>query len=610
MTYSVLETLPPFYGAYNRSYIGVSSSNVNEERFSYIADIFIIETDCATFLRGLTTSSLLNAANPDGIGEIEINNVCKDWVNWELNYDTDLQTYCEGNRNWELFSISLGEAYVKTWDADDFIFLTASNPNLSQLCLTTDVAFGATFSDIPHHYSLFDTIYINSPDEDFVKSGVWRITEIVSTKTIRLNQEWQQPGPSLTISTKYADRRLSYFRDLAKAGFDPDDDESLPYLLFNGSFTYEEDADFDWTDWALSDTDGRFINNIPFLECDGCGIDAKGSDRLYWFNEDDDYFTSNYFYFLYDDFDKILVVKTENATYEFPFPDTTLNGIGTVGIGPGNLQEWGLTASLLGDEYEVQLKGVRDCDGFEIQGVACDEFECNTATASYNDITERYEFIENGNLEAYIVFNPITGKWELYSFDINQYVLTATSENSDITSTWTILIGTLTSFTITGAVCNPIVYSDKIRFKRRKLKCAPGTKNYKIIFLDQKGSWATHNFNGPSTTSNLIGRNSFDGQNLKRWTGNDFKLNRSDFSEKIISINDTNTYTIRTDYIEQEEWDYLNDLILSRAVYHLDNGIPRPIIVKTNNYEGKKLLRSGRDIFTLQFVYSNKDMRN
>jgi hypothetical protein len=529
MTYSILKNGYDLFPVANKNYFVVKSSNFGEERFEYIADIkAVFPEDCSQFpFNSMDVARLSQSPSPSGESMIEVNNVLKDFLEYDIRYSNFNYTVCNSNCNWLLYTIDFGEKYVKKWVANDFVFVTATTPGLSGLCLTTDGTYsyvgGPTFSNETHGYSVDDLISVVSSEENFVRSGKWRITEVISDKTVRLNQFFQNSGtPSFGFTTSYADKRQTEFLGITESG--------LRYL-FNGALTHDEWVYFNEDDWIVNappfGTGGRLLTNIPPFDCQCPPYLNEGYgdkwDHLYYYT-DEDFFTAGYWVRHESDIEAYVIV--DGVTYSIPLDNNSVE-IGTIGFGPQNLIEGGLDPSIfLGKDYIFYLVSDPDC---------CLGDNCSLTT-------------------------------------------------------------------------------QKILMKWRKLDCSIKTENYKILFSDAKGGWATHNFNLLTTSRLEVSRKVFDGELLKSWNDveSDFCIDPRRPGKRSIKNDYRKLYTVKSDFLEEEQVTYLEDLIKSRHVFHLKkdsngNYYPYPINIIDNSYNSTRTIQTRWRTLDITFEYANKD---
>jgi hypothetical protein len=298
---------PKYIPAYNNRYVVLSSANASEARFKYITQIFDGATEVAR---------ILTPPDPNGDGLVEISNILKNFVGLETNFLMALTD--NGGNHFFNYSVKYGEQYVATWQANDFIF-SAGN-----IALTTD-----GFSDDTHDYSEGDLINIDSPDEDFVLSGVYRVIGVPDNKTIVINQEWIQSGAAIDIDTQYTDQRVTEFLDLAS---------QTDRYAFDANFDFATAAGYNENNYKIGTTNGRMLTTLQGLDGD---IPVFIDDR----------FTVNYFGTLAGDM-KLRVERLGAVTVGTTIDIT--NHKGTVRIDRDALNS--SIALAVGDRYRVRVE--------------------------------------------------------------------------------------------------------------------------------------------------------------------------------------------------------------------------------------------------------------
>jgi len=380
MAIQILRDFNEIFPIINKNYLAVTSDNTNKSRFQYLCDIHLIDTGGCQSLTSSSIGQLRVQPDPQGRGIIEVNNIIKDYIDYDFELDMTIKNLCDKTKNWLIYTAYIGESYVNEWIADDFVFITPADPGLSQLCLTT-----TGFSNTEHDYVVGDIIMIDSPDETLVKSGIWRITEIVDNKTVRINQFWQQSGAAISIKTSYADGRRTDFPGLS---------QSEGVFAFNGHLDYEEWFYFKDEEWIIGKPNrGRLITGIPNRKCIGCDSGYQNFtndfDRIYWWSEVGDMFGAQW-----ASLEPVeLVVQTKNSIQT---RDLGIIQLGSFGFGPENLSRWGITINE-GEDYLVYLR-VPDC---------CDGDICKTS----DKILMKWKPIDCSDTNVKLVFYDELGGW-------------------------------------------------------------------------------------------------------------------------------------------------------------------------------------------------------
>lgn len=303
--------IPKYIPAYNNRYVVLDSANNEKPRFRYVVQIM----DGSTELARIDTPP-----NIDGKGVIELSNILKNFIDLEPNMLITLSD--DGGKHFFKYSLRYGEMYVDEWTANDFIFVDGN------IGLTTD-----GFTDDEHDYNIGDLINVDSADEDFVLSGVYRIIDIPDNKTVVINQPWITSGTEFDISTQYTDQRATDFLNLAS--------QSDRYV-FDSRIGFNLNANYNENVFKISPSNGRLLtalsteNVIPVYE----------GDR----------FTSNYFGTLTGDL-RLVVERLNEEPISVVLNITPHKG--TVRIDFDALKT--AVGLSVGDKYTVRL---RDFDTF------------------------------------------------------------------------------------------------------------------------------------------------------------------------------------------------------------------------------------------------------
>lgn len=289
-----------YYAAYNNQYVVLDSSNKTESRMKYITQIF----------EGGTSIELARLRTPpdrQGYGVVEIDNILKDYITYEMNYDVNISQ--GDNNNFYEYDLKFGEEYTFIWaatqssDASGFIKLTSTDN---------------------HIFSVGDLLDVDSDNQTEVESGLWRVTATPTANEITINQTFLGTFSGI-YNTRYADNRSTQFLDLTSG---------TTSYVYNAVNPFSDNSDWDFDEWELGTTNGKLISNIPeYLEINI-----------------DDYFTANYFAKSGDSLELIYTSPTMSTLTSIP------SNHGTIGIGPENLKS--IIAFNIGDEYNIKIRDI------------------------------------------------------------------------------------------------------------------------------------------------------------------------------------------------------------------------------------------------------------
>lgn len=133
---------------------------------------------------------------------------------------------------------------------------------------------------------------------------------------------------------------------------------------------------------------------------------------------------------------------------------------------------------------------------------------------------------------------------------------------------------------------------------------------FQIVGLDRLGSMVSFNFDLASKRNDEIKRDEF-----KKYVGaytpstNTWGFNSYDRGRTINNIDVTTSYTVTSDWIEEEQVAYLSELVSSPEVYHIDsNGNWLAIIITNTSFEHKYRNKEKLINYQITFEYANRDV--
>jgi len=221
---------------YNPVMYYLSSTNVNEEGFRYIVEVYLAGTATKLFEKRYPPRPV------DGFAEI--------------NISRDLQAYLSANEPFGVssqnatnhyvgYDIKFGEEYKVAWDFTDYVF------NAGQ------TGFWQVPNVTPHPFVLGDqvSVVLESPPGDFrdALEGQFSVIEVVDAYNITTSLPWIGTGAAVTGQIFYSDNRKSRFTNLASV---------TEQMAFNGALNMVSFRDWDYTDYLL-DGNGLFLTNQP-----------------------------------------------------------------------------------------------------------------------------------------------------------------------------------------------------------------------------------------------------------------------------------------------------------------------------------------------------------
>lgn len=132
--------------------------------------------------------------------------------------------------------------------------------------------------------------------------------------------------------------------------------------------------------------------------------------------------------------------------------------------------------------------------------------------------------------------------------------------------------------------------------------------NYKIMYLNNAGSFTTFNFDLVHAKNVRANKTNYK-KNYGSYneTANTYGWEASDRGQTRLDTDITEVHTINSDYVKEAYGDLIEDLIVSPEVYHMDDNVMRSIDITTNSVKIKQRKVDKLINYTISFEYSNKN---
>lgn len=212
MSISILQQPNKYQSGYNPIKYKIDSTNKNEEGFRYIVQIF----DAGTSNK-LVEYDVAPDPFDNGRGNIDVSRVIQNKLNTFLNLtSTTPNNATTAHYNYD---IRFGESLSSEWLFDDYVGLFGGLGGV--LALTTDSAFGAGFSNIPHPFVNGDQIKVELNqtfnDTRDLLNAFWAVVNVTSPQTIQLGINSSVIGnfPATPGIAYYADNRKTRTLNIA-----------------------------------------------------------------------------------------------------------------------------------------------------------------------------------------------------------------------------------------------------------------------------------------------------------------------------------------------------------------------------------------------------------
>lgn len=221
---------------YNPVMYYLSSTNVNEEGFRYIVEVYLAGTSTKLFEKRYPPRPI------DGFAEI--------------NISRDLQAYLSANEPFGVssqnatnhyvgYDIKFGEEYKVAWDFTDYVFDTGQT------------GFWQVPNVTAHPFVVGDqiSVVLTTMPGDFrdALQGQFSVIEVVDPYNITTSLPWIGTGAAVTGQIFYSDNRKSRFTNLASV---------TEQMAFNGALNMVSFKNWDYTNYSL-DGNGLFLTNQP-----------------------------------------------------------------------------------------------------------------------------------------------------------------------------------------------------------------------------------------------------------------------------------------------------------------------------------------------------------
>lgn len=221
---------------YNPVMYYLSSTNVNENGFRYIVEVYRAGTSTKLFEKKYAPRPI------DGFAEVDISRDVQAYLSATIPFDVSTQSAKE---HFLKYDIKFGEEYRVAWSFTDFIFNSGQTGFWQVPNVTT------------HPFVVGDqiTVKLDTVPGDFrdALEGQFTVIAVPSAYWITTSLPWIGSGSALSGKIYYSDNRKSRFTNLAS---------QTNRTVFNGALSISEFKDFDYTDFVL-DGDGLSLTHQP-----------------------------------------------------------------------------------------------------------------------------------------------------------------------------------------------------------------------------------------------------------------------------------------------------------------------------------------------------------
>jgi hypothetical protein len=270
MAMTIIAEPQDFTPAYNECKFIVNSTNVNNDGFRYIFEIF--ESGTANrigYYKALPTYGT-------GYGEQDLSKLLSNMVSYDFN--PTITTFYDAANSYYKYDVKIGEEYIYT------LSYTASLVNNGG-----NVRITAT-----HAFQVGDQLNITQADLGVANPGVEGLHTVISitgTTSFTINALWSEvTDATINGSIKYADNR----KDI-----NLNEISTLDKYVFNGAISWIDMPFYDQDDYVLDNNRALWLTDQPFTFSCTLGQDLwlnlkdnglQLNERVYFTNDDGDVF--------------------------------------------------------------------------------------------------------------------------------------------------------------------------------------------------------------------------------------------------------------------------------------------------------------------------------
>lgn len=546
-----------FSPAFNPIYYYLDSTNKTEEGFKYVVDIY------RTGTADLLASYKLFPRPVDGYGVCDVNQILKSQLSEDIE---QVKGPRESPNVYECYDIEFGEEFIYYWDWTDTEFVGGSSIYSGK---TKVVSTGTSNTFVAGDIILLEQ---NPGDSANTYNGIFTVLS-ANSSTLIIDAPFVV-SPTVGGTAVFSDKRKTLFQDLT--GFTGN-------CVFNGAVAHQEFMNYSSNDYNAGVNSGAtFLTNIPA----GYRVKPDNTMRLDWYSSTMTGCS--------------LSVGTQTGKYDIINVDP-LGKVNVIGAGPADI-----TATEV--EYDNNFGSFPIFKNICYPVLFITDFGGQTlfqgfGTTPWNDLFYEEEYVEfqddNGQVYgSFIVDLPTSDSIVL---DVPYSAVSASTGTLIQRTDWY----TLTIFNGFNQALEPIRFNVDWSTTRYG--------NIELVFMDRLGSYAPANFELQSFRTINVTRDSY-----KKILGD---LNRIDISDKWqyrstdrgkqnINTQVIQVLDLTSNWLTEEEANYLQELYSSPFVYIKDNGQLWPVVVTTNSYQVQTKKNKKNIQIKITVEYANNDIIN
>jgi hypothetical protein len=552
-----------FSPAFNPIYYYLDSTNKNEDGFKYVVDIY------RTGTADLLASYKLFPRPVDGYGVADINQILKSQLSEDI-------LPVKGPRDtppaYSCYDIEFGEEYVVKWNFTDNFFVT-SGP------FTSNLGFTGTGGTQPFIAGDLILVEQTSGYTNEAFNGVFEVLSADSNNIIT-NAPYVISGTPVNPGfITFSDQRKTIFQDLT--GF-------TGSCVFNGAVAHQEFMQYNSTDYDTSVNSGAtFLTNIP----NNYTVKPDNTMRLNFYNS------------IIPTGTTFINVVTQYGVYDLE-NENPLGKVNVIGAGPANILQYQ-------DNYTNNFGSFPVFKNICYPILFIVDFGGQTllqgaGTTPWNDITafdEEFVEFEGANGESfggYIVDLPTSDSIVIdYPFS----AVTSTTGHAYQQTRWYQV---------------KIFSSDQGEYvtETKRFNVDWSTTRYgniELVFLDRMGSYAPANFELQNYRTMNVTRDSYTkilGDLNRTQVSDKWEYYSTDRGKQNINTKVITQLELNSNWLSEEDANYLKELYSSPFVYIKENGQLWPAVVTSNSYLIQTKNNKKNIQIKITVEYANNDIIN
>ena len=549
MSISIIGRPDTFTPVFNPIYYYVESSNKNIDGFKYVVDVYTAGTTSRLARYKLFPRPI------DGYGVADVNQILATQLSYFFNQNLNGFSTCP--ENFFNYQLQFGEEYATSWEFD-LVGPNGVNTRLTNTGgtaasyvagdqITVTMKSGATNSHLNGTFNVISSV---------ASFGSWFVTIGVGGTM----------SASESGSTVYADHRKTVFTNLSGA----------TGTTFNGAISHMDFPTYSSSTYNISSgTTAQFLTNMP----DGYRVKLEND---MWWN----------FYSTHTGLNgNRLKIQTDYGVYIYKNPySATSETMMTVSVGPQNIIDFSPSATTNSGTLPVFKNNSYNIVSTINDGGKLGVILNSSTVYTVDDIVKL-----NTNIyttDGLYILSGVTGNYVVIDTPFISGITTGTV--SQITDYYNVTLLS-SGQTETSETLTVNINRDCFRYD-----------NVELIFIDRLGSFIPANFELQSARKINIERSEYQ-TILGDLSGNKWTYNSTDRGRNQINTSVVQSLDVRSNWLTEDEANFLEELYSSPIVYIKENGQLWPVIIRTNSYIIQTKNNKKNIQISLTLEYANND---